>query len=191
MFLLQCCQHLTFSSVYNHQASFLCWAEAIFVGNVMPSTWGLLHNRTNQLSVAFSEHLSLRVFPVGMFLTTVAVYLDVSFFCHENTFTVVVTYIFARSFLPVRCRCRGLLLCLITLNDTLTHKHTHTHSPYHSGRGICPSQRPLPVQHTVFTRDKHPCPWQDSNTIPASEPPQTYELDPAATGFGFIVQYFR
>jgi len=126
MFLLQCCQHLTFSSVYNHQASFLCWAEAIFVGNVMPSTWGLLHNRTNQLSVAFSEHLSLRVFPVGMFLTTVALYLDVSFFCHANTFTVVVTYIFARSFLHVHCRCRGLLLCLITLNDTLTHTNTRT-----------------------------------------------------------------
>jgi len=126
MFLLQWSQHSTSSSVYNHQASFLCWAEAIFVGNVMPSTWGLVHNRPNQLSIAFSEHLSHRVFPVGMFLATVAVYLDVSFFCHENTFTVVVTYIFAWSFLPVRCRCRGLLLCLITINDTHTNAHAQS-----------------------------------------------------------------
>ena len=28
----------------------------------------------------------------------------------------------------MRCRCRGLLLHLITLSDTHTHTHTHTHT---------------------------------------------------------------
>ena len=50
---------------------------------------------------------------------------------------------------------------LITLNDT----HTRSDS---SGRGIRPSQRPLPAQHTTFTRDKEPCPQRDSN--PQSQP---------------------
>jgi len=26
-----------------------------------------------------------------------------------------------------------------------------------------PSQRPLPVQYTTFTRDEQPCPWRRSN----------------------------
>ena len=37
-------------------------------------------------------------------------------------------------FLPTHCRCGGLLLHLITLNDTYTHArahtHTHTHTPH-------------------------------------------------------------
>jgi len=46
-------------------------------------------------------------------------------------------------YLPTRCRCRGLLLRLITLNGTQTHTHTHAHS---FGRGMGPSRRPLPVK---------------------------------------------
>jgi hypothetical protein len=34
--------------------------------------------------------------------------------------------------LPSRCRCRGLLLHLITLNDTHIHTLTHTHSFTHT-----------------------------------------------------------
>jgi hypothetical protein len=149
MFLLQCSQHSTSSSVYNHQASFFCWTEAIYVGNVMPSTWGLLHNRTNQLSVEFSEHLSLRVFLVCMFLVTLAVYLDVCFFYFENTFTVVVAYIFVWSFVPVRCRCWGLLL----LNYTLTHTQTHAHA--HSVPLFWTRDRSVAETSTCATRSIH------------------------------------
>ena len=42
--------------------------------------------------------------------------------------------------LPTHCRCRGLLLHLITANHTHTHTFTHYNS---SGRGIALSQRPL------------------------------------------------
>jgi len=60
-------------------------------------------------------------------------------------------------FLPTHCRCRWLLLRLITLNDT------HTHSV-----GILWT-RDLPVaetstwQHTTLKRDRHSCPRRDSN----------------------------
>ena len=36
-------------------------------------------------------------------------------------------FIYSDLFLPL-CRCRGLLLHLITLNDTHTHTHTHIHT---------------------------------------------------------------
>ena len=40
-------------------------------------------------------------------------------------------------------------------------------------------------QHTVLTKNKHPCPWRKFEpTNPASEGPQTYALDRAATGTG-------
>jgi hypothetical protein len=141
----------------------------------MPSTWGLLHNRTNQLSVAFSEHLYLRVFLVGMFLATLAVYLDVSFFYPENTFTVVVTYIFVWSFLPVCCRCRGLLLCLITLNDThslsLSHTHTRararTHAHAHSVPLLWTRDRPVAETSAYTTHSIHE--WQTSMPLAGFE----------------------
>jgi len=47
------------------------------------------------------------------------------------------------------------MLYLIALN-----MHTRCDSP---GRGIGPSHRPVRVQHTTFTKDKHPCPRRDSN----------------------------
>jgi len=34
--------------------------------------------------------------------------------------------------LPAYCNCRGLLLHLMTLNDTHTHIHTHTHTHIHT-----------------------------------------------------------
>jgi hypothetical protein len=97
-FLLPCFQHSTSSSACNHEASFWCWAEAIFVGNVMPSTWGLLQNRTNHLSLAFSEHMSLGVFKVGMSLTILAVF---------NTST----YLFFLLSWKNLYRCLDLLFC--------------------------------------------------------------------------------
>jgi hypothetical protein len=147
MFLLPCSQRSTSSSVCNHQASFWCWAEAIFVGNVMPSTWGLLQNRTNHLSLAFSERLSLGVFEVGMFITTLAVFNTSTYLSFVMKTRLLLSWrTFLWYILPVRCRCRGLLLCLFTLTRARTRTHTHTHPLYHSfGRGIGPSQRPLPV----------------------------------------------
>ena len=52
------------------------------------------------------------------------------------------------SLLPTHCRCRGLLLYLVTLNDT----HTHIRCAS-SGRVISPSQRPLSdnIQHSQET----------------------------------------
>jgi len=71
--------------------------------------------------------------------------------------------------LLTHCRCRGLLLHLITLNDTHTHTHTHTHSV-----GLF-WMRDLSVagtctwQHAKFSRDRHPCPRWNSN-------PQSYQV---------------
>jgi len=60
------------------------------------------------------------------------------------------------AFLPNRCRCRAILLCLITFSET-----------YKFGRTVLdetgPSQRYLLVQYTTFTRDEHQCPLRHSN----------------------------
>jgi hypothetical protein len=83
---------------------------------------------------------------------------------------------------PTHCRCRGLLLHLITLNDT--HTHTHTHIRWDSsGRGIGPSQRPVPdnAQHTQQT-DMSLAGFEPA--ILASKQAQTHALDRAATGVG-------
>ena len=40
---------------------------------------------------------------------------------------------YSNPFLPARCRCRGLLLRLITLCDTHTHTHTHIHTAWDEG----------------------------------------------------------
>jgi hypothetical protein len=58
--------------------------------------------------------------------------------------------------LPTRCRFRGLLLYLITLNGMHTRaraRHTHTHTVHSSGRRIGPWQRPPPnnTQHSQET----------------------------------------
>ena len=54
-------------------------------------------------------------------------------------------------------RCRGLLLQLINVSEA------HVQSVDTPGGGIGPSKRPLPVQHTTFTRDRHPCPIRTRN----------------------------
>jgi hypothetical protein len=62
--------------------------------------------------------------------------------------------------LPTHCRCRGLLLHLISFNDT----HTHTRLDS-SGREISPTQRPLPdnTQHSQETNIHAPAGIQMGN----------------------------
>ena len=67
----------------------------------------------------------------------------------------------------------------------LIHEISRSHSAIHttvgrdsSGRVISPSQRPLPVQHTALTTDRHPCPPVGSEpTISVGERPQAYASD--------------
>ena len=70
--------------------------------------------------------------------------------------SVFLLYFLFWPILPNDCRCRWLLLQLITLNDT--HVDTYTHTPHHTrwesyGWGMGPSQRPLPynTQHSEDT----------------------------------------
>jgi hypothetical protein len=72
------------------------------------------------------------------------------------------------------------------------HTQIHTYSVGLSGRGIGQSQRPLPVQHTTFTKDKHPRPCSGfEHAIRASEPPQTYASDRAPTRFKSLPHYLQ
>jgi hypothetical protein len=90
--------------------------------------------------------------------------------------------------LPTHCRCRGLLLHLITLNDTHTHIHKHTHTlgrPLDEG-----SARRNDLYLTTHNTHKNQTSMPPSGfepAIPASERPQTYDaLDRAATGIGLF-----
>jgi hypothetical protein len=86
---------------------------------------------------------------------------------HENKTSFIRTDFFYLLLLEI-------LLHLVTYNDT------HTQSvglPW-------TRDQPLPAQHTELTRDKHPCPGRLQLANPASECPQTYALDSAATGIG-------
>jgi hypothetical protein len=86
--------------------------------------------------------------------------------------------------LPNHFRRRGLLLHLITIKGKKTHTHKHTQSEDFSGRGIGPSQRPLPenTQHPKKTHVHTLAGFKPE--IPASERPETHDLDSAATGIG-------
>jgi hypothetical protein len=70
------------------------------------------------------------------------------------------------SLLPTLCKCGGLLLYLIAVTHTHARARARCGS---SGRGIGQSQKPLPSQHTTFTRDKHTCLLLDLN--PQSQQP--------------------
>ena len=80
-----------------------------------------------------------------------------------------------------------------SMTDIYTHRHTHkhrrTHTP-HSVRLLWARDRLVAEtptwQHPTLTTDRHPCSAGFEPTIPASERPQTYALDGAATGFGFL-----
>jgi len=74
----------------------------------------------------------------------------------------------------------------------LTHEVSRSHTTTHhcrydsSGRAISPTQRPLPdnTQHSQQTNIHAPVGFEP--TISAGERPQTYALDRAATGTGFL-----
>jgi hypothetical protein len=65
-------------------------------------------------------------------------------------------------FLLTHCRCKGLLLHLITLNDTHTHTHTLVSTPLDDGLVV--TKASLPVQSTTFARYKYICPRGNWNT---------------------------
>ena len=84
----------------------------------------------------------------------------------HSYFIVCVPEIFFSLFLsslvlPTHCRCRGLLLYLITLNDTHTntYAHTHTHTHTHLVGLLWTTDRPVARtftrQYTTCIRDIH------------------------------------
>ena len=81
------------------------------------------------------------------------------FFSFDSRIRIVRFYPYLLSFLiwpflPTHCKCRGVRLKLIKLNNTNTHTQTHTHTQQDSsGQMISPSQSPLPcdTQHSQAT----------------------------------------
>ena len=69
------------------------------------------------------------------------------------------SFILAWPLLPTHCRCRVLLLHLITLSNT----HTVGRAPLDDRSDR--SRVPVPVQHTTFRREKHPCPRREKRNV--------------------------
>ena len=85
--------------------------------------------------------------------------------------------------LPTHCRCRGLLLHLITLNDTYTVGRT----PLDEGSA---RRRDLYLAtHNTHSRQTCTLPAGFEPAIPASERSQTHASDRAATGIGNLLTY--
>jgi hypothetical protein len=76
---------------------------------------------------------------------------------------------------------------LASLSGFLDHTHTDTRWDS-SGRVISPSQRPLPTEdNTTYKHRQTSMPTAGfEHAIPATKQPQTYALDRAATGIGFV-----
>jgi len=86
------------------------------------------------------------------------------------------------------CRCRRLLLHLITFNDTRGWANAVI-SPWTRDRPVTQTST---WQHTILKSDRHLCPpggFEDA--IPANKRPQTYALDCAATGISQIDKLLR
>jgi hypothetical protein len=82
------------------------------------------------------------------------------------------------TYLPTHCRCRGLLLHLITLSDKHIHTHTHAHSVGPLWTRYRPVAETSTWQHTTLKTDKQTCPAMGFEpAIPASQRPQTHALD--------------
>jgi hypothetical protein len=78
-----------------------------------------------------------------------------------------------RPLLTTHCRCRGLLLHLITLSDT----HTHIHSVGHPWtRDRSATEVSTCTTYNINTRQTLMPPVGFEPAIPASERPQTYQL---------------
>ena len=88
------------------------------------------------------------------------------------------------------CRCRGILLHMITMTYTRTHTHTHTHTDMRTRTPLDDrSARPRDLYvatHIDRKRQKSMPPTRLEPAIPASERPQTHTSDHAATGMGAI-----
>jgi len=84
--------------------------------------------------------------------------------------------------LPTPCRCTGLLLHLITPNDT--HTHTFGRTPLDEGSA---RRRTSTWQRTTFTRHKLPCHWRDSN--PQSQQKRGRRPTPQTTGIGYLIYH--
>jgi hypothetical protein len=107
---------------------------------------------------------------------------------------------------PTHCRCRGILLNLITLSDTHTHTHIHAHARTRARahtrarthtRARSLGRTPLDegsAHHIglyLITRNGHKIQIfmpttvaEFEPTIPTSERPETYPFDRVTTGIG-------
>jgi hypothetical protein len=97
-------------------------------------------------------------------------------------YTYIACLVLVWPLLPTRCRCRGLLLHLITLNDTHTHSIGH---PWTWGRPVTEISTYTP--HNNHKRQTSMPPAGFEPEIPASERPQTYALNRAATVIGTVL----
>jgi len=74
---------------------------------------------------------------------------------------------------------------LVCQGPSLSRLHDRARQDF-SGRVIGPSQKPLCDNKTI-TRNRHPCPWHDSNSqFQQARGPQNHALDRAATGIGNV-----
>jgi hypothetical protein len=80
--------------------------------------------------------------------------------------------------LPTHCRCRGLLLHLITLNDTYKFSRT----PWKRNRPV--AEGSACTTHNIHERQISMPPAGLEPAVPPSDQQQTYALDGAATRIG-------
>ena len=93
---------------------------------------------------------------------------------------------FSNFFVPTHCRCRELLLYLVTLSDTHTHARTHTLVRTSLDEWAA---RRRDLYLTTRKTDKRQISMSPSGFepgFPASERPPTHALDRAATGIGHV-----
>jgi hypothetical protein len=91
---------------------------------------------------------------------------------------IILSFFLSLSCSTRSCRCRGLLLHLLTLKDT--HTHSLGRTPPDEG-----SARPRDLYLTTHNSQETAMPPAGfESAIPASERPQTHALDRAATGIG-------
>jgi len=134
--------------------------DAVYIGTQVPHS--LLRKYCDHLKSEFliltNCHFSHFSF---IYLTYVSPPMLAWYYSGSQIFlSVFLFYFIFWPLLPNHCRCRWLLLQLITLNETHadTHTHTHTHTAPHSV-GILwlrdgPVAQTSTLQHTTFRRDK-------------------------------------
>jgi hypothetical protein len=83
---------------------------------------------------------------------------------------------------PIHCRCRGLLLHLITHKDKHALDRTLGRTPWTRDRPV--AEASTYTTHNIHKRQTSMLPAGLKPAIPASERPQTYSLDRVATGIG-------